>query len=449
MSLASGDILSRAECDALAKRVLAFAKAEETRVTIDSTARSDTRFAGNQISTSGEDTDTTITIRSAFGKRNASVTTNKLDDASLSAAVREAETLAHLSPEGPESMPELGPQTYQTAPARLATMPSAADRAAAIGAVTARARKAGCFSTGYIETQLGATAIANSRGLFAYDQRSGTTMTMTVRTSDATGSGWAGMDAETWPEIDAAQLGAHATEKAIKSRHPIAAEPGQYTVVLEPAAVGNLVSLILDDLSARSADEGRSYFSRPSGGNKIGQRVLSDAVTLVSDPADHSGSLFTEGGLPTRRVVWVERGVLKTLNYTRYWAQKSGTQPTAAPDNTLRMLGGKMSLPRMIATTRQGLLITRFWYIRSVDPRTLLYTGLTRDGTFEIADGKVTRSVKNFRFNESPIFMLNRIDALGVPVRTSASEDGSPGDAIIMPALKCHDFTLSSLSDAI
>ncbi|HXC24934.1 MAG TPA: metallopeptidase TldD-related protein, partial [Gemmatimonadaceae bacterium] len=353
---AVSDILSRADCEALAKRVLAFAKADETRVTIGSDMRSDTRFAVNQISTSGEDVNTSITIQSAFGKRSASVTTNKLDDASISAAVREAETLAHLSPESPESMPELGPQTYQAAaPRRLASMPSATDRASAIGALTAHARKAGCISTGYIETQLGATAIANSRGLFAYDQSSGTTMTMTVRTPDGTGSGWAGVDVETWPEIDAAQLGAHATEKALKSRHPVAVEPGRYTVVLEPAAVGSLVSLVTDELSAREADEGRSYFARPGGGNKLGERLFGDSVTLISDPADQSGSLFSDDGLPSRRVVWVERGILKTLDYGRFWAQKSGVQPTAAP-GALRMLGGTMSLPSMIASTQQGLL---------------------------------------------------------------------------------------------
>ena len=445
---AVGDILSRADCEALAKRVLAFAKADETRVTIGSSVRNNTRFANNQISTSGEDGDTTIAIQSVFGKRHATITTNKLDDASLNAAVKEAETLAHLLPESPESMPELPPQTYATPGARNSAIPTPTDRAAAIGAITAKARRAGCVSTGYIETQLNATAIANSRGLFAYDRGSGTTMTMTVRTLDGTGSGWAGADAEAWSDIDPAQLGAHASEKAIKSRHPIAAEPGRYTVVLEPAAVGSLVSLVLDDLDARSADEGRSFFARPGGGNKIGQRVASESVTLISDPADRSNSLFSGDGLPTRRTVWIERGVLKNLDYSRYWAEKSRTQPTTAPD-ALRMLGGTTSLPKMIASTEQGLLITRFWYIRSVDPRTLLYTGLTRDGTFLIQDGKVKQSVKNFRFNDSPIFMLNRIDALGVPMRACTGEDSSPGSVVIVPAIKSHDFTLSSLSDAV
>ena len=443
------DILSRADCEALAKRILAFAKAEETRVSIESAMRSNTRFAINQISTSGEDANTSVSILSVFGKRRASVTTNKLDDASLAAAVKEAETLAHLTQESPEAMPELGPQTYAAAPARNLVMPTPEERAGAIGAITARARRFGCVSSGYIETQLSATAIANSRGLFAYDRGNGTTMTLTVRTLDGTGSGWAGGDAETWAEIDAAQLGAHATEKALKSRHPMAVEPGRYTVVLEPAAAGDLVTLVMGDMGARDADEGRSFFSHPGGGTKVGQRIVSDAVTLISDPADASNTLVSEDGLPSRRTVWIERGVLKTLDYSRFWAQKTGHQPTAAPGGALRMLGGKSSLPQMIASTELGLLITRLWYIRSVDPRTLMYTGLTRDGTFLIQNGKVKQSVKNFRFNESPIFMLGRIDALGTPVRACTGEDSSPGGAIIVPPIKAHDFTLTSLSDAV
>jgi len=442
-------VLGRTDCEALARRVLSAATADETRVTINSRARGDTRFAVNQVSTAGDDVNTTVTVQSTFGTRSASFTTNKLDDADLAAAVHNAEALARLTAPNPEHMPELGPQTYATLPGRTASVPSPADRVAAVKSICDRARTAGFVATGLIEADVGTVAVATSRGLFGFDQTSGVSLTTTVRTPDGTGSGWAGANADTWSAIDAAALGAAATDKAARSRNPVAVEPGRYTVVLEPTAVGNLVQLIAFASQARAADEGRSFFSKPGGGNKIGMKVVDERVTLISDPADSEGSLFTGEGLPTRKVTWIENGILRDLNYDRFWAQKTGHQPTAAPFRTLHMLGGSSSIPQMVAGTARGILVTRFWYIRPVDPRTILFTGLTRDGTFLIENGRVTHSIKNFRFNESPIFMLNNLEAAGTPVRVSASEDGSPGASIIMPPIRCHDFTFTSLSDAV
>ncbi len=442
-------ILTRAEAESLARRVLSFASADETSVTINSDARANTRFAVNQVSTAGNDTDTTLTIRSAFGKRSASVTTNKSDDASIAAAVKAAEELARLSVENPERMPDLGPQVYPPAVQRTITFPSAADRARAIKAVTDRARAAGFVSTGYIEARVGTRALANSRGLFAFEQTGGSSMTATVRTPDGTGSGWGGANANDWSGIDADAVGATATEKAGKSRNPVAVEPGRYTVVLEPTAVGNLVPILVFSAQARSADEGRSFFSKPGGGNKIGLKIADERVTLVSDPADNLGSGVTPDGRATEKVVLIENGVLKNLIYDRYWAEKQGKTPTSIAFGTIRLMGGDSSVAQMIASTERGILVTRFWYIRPVDARTILYTGLTRDGTFLIENGKVTHSIKNFRYNESPVFMLNNAEAFGAPVRVSASEDSSPGAAVIMPPIKVHDFNFTSLSDAV
>jgi len=178
-------------------------------------------------------------------------------------------------------------------------------------------------------------------------------------------------------------------------------------------------------------------------------KVADERVTLVSDPADNIGSSITGDGRPAEKIVFIENGVLKNLNYDRYWAQKQGKQPTAAAFGSMRLMGGDSSLAKMIASTERGILVTRFWYIRPVDQRTILFTGLTRDGTFLIENGKVTHAIKNFRYNESPIFMLNNVEAFGTPVRVSASEDSSPGGAIIMPPLKIHDFNFTSLSDAV
>ena len=444
--------LSRTDCEDIARRALSFATADETRITIASGQQGNTRFAVNQISTAGDSYNATVTVQSSFGARTGASSTNRLEAGSLRDAVQTAERLARLSPEDPEALPLLGPQQYaETAGWSDSTAAlEPAERASAVQLITAPARAAGLISTGYLEANAGALAVANSRGLFAYARSTSCALTTTVRTPDGTGSGWAGGSHFDWSRIDAASFGARAIEKARLSRSPVAVEPGRYTVVLEPTAVGNLVQLIAGALSARSADEGRSFFSRPGGGNKIGLKVVDERVTLISDPQDPEAPAtpFTLEGLPLGRTVWIDKGVVRNLAYDRYWAQRQ-SQPASAAGATLRMSGGSATTDEMIASTRRGLLVTRFWYIRGVDARTILYTGLTRDGTFLIENGRITKAVKNLRFNESPIFMLNNIEAMGAPVRVSASEAGGAGSAVVVPPLKVRDFTFTSLSDAI
>jgi predicted Zn-dependent protease len=165
------------------------------------------------------------------------------------------------------------------------------------------------------------------------------------------------------------------------------------------------------------------------------------------------GAPFSGDGLPIGRRVWIENGILKTLSYDRYWAQKKGVPPNSGGGRGggggLKMLGGEHSLEDLIASTQRGILCTRFWYIRGVDQRTILYTGLTRDGTFLIENGKITKPVKNMRWNESPIFMLNNLEMLGRPESVIGSESGDAGAALVMPAIKARDFNFTSASDAI
>lgn len=448
----SARYLSREECDAIAKRALSFASADETRVLVTSSNVSNTRFAVNQISTGGDAFDSVVTVISKFGKRSGSASTNQLDDATLRTVVQTAERIAKLSPEDPEAMPELGPQVYQPginwSDATASLDPTS--RATAVKRITEPAKTGGLVSTGFMEAITGAQAIANSKGLFAYNRSTSSVLTTTVRTPDGTGSGWAGATHHDWSRIDAAALGARATRKARASAKPVAVEPGRYTVVFEPTAVGNLVQFIARAFNARAADEGRSFFSRPGGKNKIGEKVVDERVTIVSDPFDPdiAASPVSSDGLPTRRVVWIENGVVRNLDYDRYWAQHVGRAPTGA-GGSIKMNGGTASLEDLIRSTQRGLLVTRFWYLRPVDPRTILYTGLTRDGTFLIENGKITKPVKNFRFNDSPIFMLNNLEAMGVPERVSASEGGEPGQAIVVPPIKVRDFNFTSLSDAV
>ena len=456
------EILSRADAEEIAQRALKNSPAEETRVSINSSARADTRFALNQVTTSGENRDTSVTITALVGGRSASVTTNRLDEASLTEAARQATEIAKLVPPNPERMPELGAQEYPPVKSRIITLPSPSERAQAAKKVTEQARAAGLIATGFIECRAGASALANSKGLFAYDSSAVVTMTATVRTPDGTGSGWACSDGDTFADIDAQRVGAVATDKALKSRTPVAVEPGRYVTILEPTAVGNLVQMITGAMQARSADEGRSFFSKPDGGNKLGMKVVDERVTLLTDPEDSPSTNggFDGDGMPLEKVVWIENGVVRNLNYDRFWAQKQGVKPTRAGGGggfgggggggrSLRMLGGTTSTADMIKGTERGILVTRFWYIRGTDPRTISFTGLTRDGTFLIENGKVTHPVKNFRFNESPIFFLNNLEALGTSVRINASEALGAGGATYMPTLKVRDFTFSSLSDAV
>ncbi|GJG86335.1 TldD/PmbA family protein [Gemmatimonadetes bacterium T265] len=457
----SAPVLSRDACEALAKQVLGYATADETRVSLASGTRGDTRFAVNQISTAGDDQDVVVAVRSTFGARSASAVTNGLTDDALRGVVQRAESLARLAPEDPEQVAELGAQQYREAPGYVEATAAldAAARAAAVRAVTEPARAAGLVATGYFEHTTGATAVANNRGLFAYTRQTRASLTTTVRTPDGTGSGWAGASDNDAAQIDAAALGARAIDKARRSANPVAVEPGRYTVVLEPTAVANLVQLMAFALNARAADEGRSFFSKPGGGTKIGQKVVDERVTLVTDPFDPEAPAapFTADGLPLGRTAWIENGVVKDLAYDRYWAQRQGRPANTGGGGggffggpgSLRMSGGTASLDELIASTDRGLLVTRLWYIRPVDPRTILYTGLTRDGTFLIERGKITRAVKNLRWNESPVFLLNNLEAMGRPVRVSASEDGSPGASVVMPPVKAHDFSFTSLSDAV
>ena len=444
--------VEEAEARKVLERAVALSKADEVEAWLSGGSQVLTRFAENGIHQNVADRSYELTVRAAFGKRTARADTNRLDEAGIRACVANAERLARLAPEDPELLPELGPQQYQEAinwsDATASLEPEA--RADAVRAITEPARRAGFISTGYIEANANSFAIANSKGLFAYSRNTSTAFTTTVRTPDGTGSGWAGASDNDWRRIDPRLLAERAIEKARRSVNPVAIEPGRYTVVLEPTAVANLVQLISGAVNARGADEGRSFFSKAGGGNKIGEKVVDERVTLVSDPLDPRvpANTFGGDGMPTQKVTWIENGVVKNLAYDRFWAQKTGKAPVNA-GGTLAMQGGTKSIEELVAGTERGILVTRFWYIRGVDPRTILFTGLTRDGTFLIENGKVTRPVKNLRYNESPIFMLNNLMDMGRPERVSASESGGPGQAIIVPPLKCRDFNFTSTSDAI
>jgi predicted Zn-dependent protease len=408
-----------------------------------------TRFADSSITTSGGVANVTVRVTATLGRRRASATTNVLDDQSLKRTVDLALSLARLSPEDPELMPELGPQSYSSVQAfvdRTADLDPEVRTAAvkrAVEAATATAKVLGSvFTAGYLEANASALAVATSKGLFAYHQSTDAAFSMTARTPDGTGSGWASAGARDWGRIDPAAVGRIAARKAVASRNPQSLAPGLYTAVLEPQAVSDLVPLLAGALNARTADEGRSPFSKSGGGNRIGETVADVRVTLYSDPADPLllGRPFDLDGTPLGRTVWIEKGVLRNLAYSRFWAQKQGVRPTPLTGG-LSLTGGTKTTEEIVAGCERGILVTHFWYIRALDPRTVLQTGLTRDGVFLIERGKITRSLKNFRWNESPLLMLNRLEDIGRSELTQAGQ--------IMPALRIRDFDFTSSSDAV
>jgi predicted Zn-dependent protease len=444
--------LSRDDARALCARILKFSAAEQARVNVRSSALGNTRFAVNQISTSGDVSNVDISVASAFGRRVASATTNRVDEPSLRAVVEASERLARLAPEDPEYLGELAAAPV---PERDAVFDSTAtltpeSRASAAAAVTRAASERGLVSTGYITHATGSRAVMTSNGQFAWTASSEGNITTTVRTSDGTGSGWAGTGFFDWGTVDATALANTAIEKAERSREPRDVEPGAWVTILEPTAVANMVGLMMGSLGARPADEGRSYFSRPKGANRIGEQFLDPRVTIWSDPMDRDllSAPFSGQGLPNRREVWIEQGHLRTLVYDRYWATRTKREPTGFVSG-YAMAGGDASVDDMIRSTERGLLVTRLWYIRSVDPRTILFTGLTRDGIFLIENGRIAHPVKNLRWNESPIAMLNQVEMMGRPVRVSPSESGDTAPAVIVPALKVKAFTFTSTSDAV
>ncbi len=447
---ADSRVMTREQAKSLIDRIVKLSKADGIQVNINGGYTANVRFADNRISTAGGVATATINVQSSFGARHAVVSTNDFSDAGLERAVRQSEALAKLAPEDPEDMPLLEPQQYDEVKSYFDSTGNLGPdgRAEAARRAIDPCKAAGDLkAAGFLVTGIGASAVGNSKGLFAYQSGTSANYTLTVRTSDGTGSGWAGADHPDWTQVDVNAVAQRAIDKARLSKNPVAVEPGRYTVVLEPQAVGDLVQLLAFALDARSADEGRSPFAKQGGGTKIGEKVVDERVTLFSDPSDPQllSNVFDGQGLPARRQVWIENGMLKKLTYSRFWAKKNSQQPDAGT-NTVKLAGGTQSIDELIASTARGFLVTRLWYLREVDPRTVLYTGLTRDGTFLIENGKLTKAVKNFRFNESPLFMLNNLEELGRAVRIAGTEAG--GD-VVMPALKVKDFNFTSLSDAV
>jgi len=452
-------MLTQPEAKRLVDRITTLVRATkgaEAAVAVRGSREGNTRFAVNEISSSADVDRLSITLTVQLGQRSASATTNQQDDRSIDDLVGGALRMARLAPENPEQMPLLGRQSYIAAkgaadPATAKLTPDV--RAKAAGAALTAGDAAKVVIAGFVGHGSHSLTLGTSEGLSAYHAWTTCGFSCTARTPDATGSGWAGTGSNRMADIDAAALAKTAVGKATSSAAPRKLDPGRYTVILEPAAVGSLLAFLANSFDARRADEGRSFFSKRHPGDKL----FPETITLRSDPTDAAlgAAPFDSEGFPLAPTRWIDKGVLTGLPYSRFWAKKQGKPPTGrlggggggggGPSVGWALDGGTATRDELIKGVQRGVLITRFWYLRALDPQSVLVTGLTRDGTFLIENGAISHPVNNFRFNESPVQMLARCDGLG-PTTTPT---GVEGGALRVPVVRTHEFNLASISEAI
>jgi predicted Zn-dependent protease len=443
-------VLTREQAKQLVASILARSKADEAEVTVTDGTVSHLRFARNSPSTSGSQSGPSVTVRSAFGKKSGQVTVNQLDDPTLLEAVARSEEMARLAPDDPELMPALGAQEYAQVAAYFEESDGPARMAQGVRTCVEAARAKDFIAAGFTRTAARVEVRGTSRGLFGYHQSTAASFSTTVRSPDATGSGYAGRVARRLQDIDFPGAAATAVDKAVSSQKPRELKPGKYVTILEPTCVANLVQMMAFGMDRRRADEGRSFFAsrKRAGGNRLGEKLFGSQVDLRSDPGDARcpGRPWGDDGVVQVPRAWIEKGVVKSLACDRFWAGEKKTEPVPRPSNLL-MAGGKGSVADLVRSTRKGVLVTSFWYIRFLDPQTLTFTGLTRDGVFWIENGEIAYPVNNFRWNDSPVSVLKKIDAMSAAELAPPRGDDEP--FTVVPALRVSEFNMASISDAV
>lgn len=443
--------LTEEEAKKITDKILSYSKADSATVNLYGGLAENIRFAVNTVTTCGSSDRISASITSNFGKKSGSVTITSLKDEVIQDGVKKSEEIAQLSPANDEFMPPLGPQSgYLTVKEYFDDTANATpeQRAETVSHVLQNSRQKDLISAGYYETSSGFESIGTSNGLFAYHKKTELDFSTTSRTPDGTGSSKIARMYADLASLKYQDLTRTVMDRAVLTRNPVEIKPGRYTAVLEKMAACDMVGNLFGYMNKRSADEGRSYFSDKTNGNKIGQKILSDKVTIYTDPTVSyaPSSPFNGEGLPIQKTSWYENGVLKNLFTGRYWAQKTNSPVVPYPENII-MTGTDKSLEDLIKSTDKGILVIRLWYIRSVDPRTILLTGLTRDGIFYIENGEVKYPVKNFRFNESPANMLSNVVDVSKAEKVVGSETGNA--KIVVPDIKVEEFNFSSISDAV
>ena len=441
--------VTSAELERIAERVMKLSEADETEVEIDAATDALTRFANNAIHQNVAEQIVAISVRAVVDGRTARASTNKTDEESLRRTAAAAASLAQNQPRNPDLLPMLRPQKYRKVARFFASTAETTpqDRARAVKRVCHMADKnkqtaAGIFSSGARQSVL-----ANSKGLFArYEQ---TRAEFSVTILEPNSSGWAKSNSPDVRTIDPDELAERASRKAADSRSPREVPAGRYTAILEPPAVLDLVGFLFYDFAGTAVHDKRSCFT-----GRMGKKLLGENITLWDDVYHplQTGTPFDGEGVPRQKVTLVEKGVPKNLVYSRATALKMKAKPTGhgfslpneygeAPMN-LVFAGGDKSVEEMVASTERGILVTRLWYIREVDPYKKVLTGMTRDGTFLIENGRVAGGVRNFRFNQSVLEMLANVEMLGPPVRSAGEESFE----MVVPAMKVQGFHFSEVT---
>jgi PmbA protein len=442
-------MLTRERAEQIFEKVLKYSTADETEAIIASTSYSLTRFANNTIHQNVAEETADLSVRALADGRTARASTNKFDEVSIRRACDSALTLARLQPPDPDLLRMPRPLTYH-AVNRFVEETANLDprsRAETVQKAIARAEKDHLTAAGIFSTGATASAIFNSRGLDAFHEESQSEFSVTMLGESS--SGWAKKGSPQWGELDTEGLADRAARKALTSKEPREIAPGKYTVILEPAAVLDLLGFLVLDFSGLAVLEKRSCFT-----DRVGQKVFSEKISVYDDVFHplQSGAPFDGEGVPRQRVTLVEKGIVNNLVYSRQTAHKAGTESTGhgfplpneygeAPMNIV-MEGNRASADEMVQSTEKGLVVTRLWYIREVDPYQKILTGMTRDGTFWVENGEIRYGVRNLRFNQSIIEMLAHVEMMGPPQRTSGEESFD----MVVPAMKVHDFTFSSVT---
>lgn len=446
-------LLTEQEAKSLTSKILSLVNADDASAGVGSNKQSHLRFAGNNVLTSGSREGRSANVTVWIGGKRGSSSTSDLDDASLKAMVEQAEKIARNAPPDREYLPTLGKQTYKPvngyveATANL----SLTDRAKQIGAILSECEKNGVIGAGFHSASSQAGGNATKNGNFDFERTTGVGLSVTARTPDGTSSGYFLRSHHDIAKLNTMHIAHESIRKALDGKNARTIDPGVYTVILEPQAVADLIGGFGFGFNARNAEEGRSVFSAQGGKTKLGEKIFDEKITIYSDPwhPDLPGSKSAQGGIPAQRISMVDKGVLKTLTYNRFWAKQKGVEPTPGPVNTiLETSGPTSSIEEMIKSTERGIIVGRFWYIRQTDPRTASSTGLTRDGVWWIENGKIAYPLRNFRFNQSTVRMLapGNVLMVGKPERVGSSEGGGGS---LLPALKVKEFNFTSQSEAV
>lgn len=438
-----------AELERIAHRVLELSEADETEVDIGASTDALTRFANNTIHQNVAEHAIGISVRAVVDGRTARATTNKADEDSLRRAVESAISLARNEPKIPGLLPMPKKQKYQKVSrffaSTAATTPQG--RARAVAKVCKMAEKNKQTAAGIFVSGSSQSLLANSRGLFARYEQTHSEFSVTILEENS--SGWAKSNSPDIRTLDPLALAESASRKATDSREPREIDPGHYTAILSPSAVLDLVGFLFYDFAGTAVLDKRSCLT-----GRIGKKIFGENITIWDDVYHplQSGPAFDGEGVPRQKVLLVDRGVPKNLVYARSTAKKMKARPTGhgfslpneygeAPMN-LVFAGGDQSVDDMVRTTERGILVTRLWYIREVDPYEKILTGMTRDGTFLVEDGKLAGGIRNFRFNQSVIEMLANVDALGPAVRAAGEESFE----MVVPAMKVRNFHFSEVT---